>query len=171
MVDKVKTTLPDGSVTTEPVRTPQDDPKFYDTDAPLTDPSGAKGDVPENRDPPPGTITTDQLTGQSREILLPDGTKASTPVQQPGGGDAVPSWNTDTSTVQRAQANALPTEEEALQELREVPERTRVLSDKGWVTRDRLKRVTTTTESDSGIHELTVSTEKNGTVKVESTGT
>lgn len=165
---------------------PSDDPKF--NARPLADPSGLRGDIPENPDPAPGTTTTtadgstiraatagidapgtiitDNATGQSREILLPDGTKAAGTVQTPGSGDAVPSWGEDKSTVRRAGAKALPTEEEALAELEAHPERTSVLSEKGHVTRDRLHRVTTTTESRSGIAELTVKTE-GGNVTVE----
>lgn len=162
-------------------REPSDDPKF--DERPLREPSGNKGDLPENPDRfsettnpdgsstrsaastagvnAPGTVIRDQGTGQSREILLPDGTPAgsTSSTQTPGGGDAVPSWGEPASETRRAEAKGLPSEEEALRQLEQNPERSSVLSDKGHVTRDRLHRVVTTTESRSGIAELNVKTE------------
>jgi hypothetical protein len=151
-------------------REPQDDPKFH-ADAPLRDPSGVKGDLPENPDrnvsePAPGTVTV-SASGQSREILLPDGTPAGGDrvIQRPGGPDATGTVREDGSTVMRASAKPLPTEEEALAELEANPERTSVLSEKGMVTRDRLHRVTFDVESRSGIAQANVTTE-GGSVKV-----
>lgn len=170
-------------------RDPAEDPKFGTR--PLADPSGLKGDIPENPDPAPGTVTThpdgsterapgttggtnapgtivtDQGTGQSREILMPDGTPAGARTQTPGGGDAVPSWGEPDYQVKRAEAKALPTEAEALEELRANPQRTSVLSDKGHVTRDRLQHVRMDIESDTGLAEVNVRTEKNGNVTVD----
>lgn len=146
-------------------REPSDDPKYHAR--PLLDPSGQKGDLPENPDPVPGTITTN-AQGQSREILLPDGTPAggNQAAAQPGGPDGQPTPYVERSMISQPSAKPLPTEEEALQELEDNPERGQVLSVKGWVTRDRLHRVTTTTESRSGIAELTVRTE-GGNVTVD----
>lgn len=156
-------------------REPQDEPKFHETEQPLADPSGQKGDLPENpernvtappREPEPGTIITSK-SGQSREILLPDGTPAGGDrvIQRPGGPDATGTVAADGSTVMRPAARPLPTEEEALAELEANPERTSVLSEKGMVTRDRLHRVRFDVESRNGIASANVTTE-GGNVKV-----